>query len=380
MFQFLNNRKSINEINNMFMNETLIVDDSYQRRSVWNESDKIRLIETILLNFIVPEIFLWKAETNPDTGKSITHIVDGQQRIKTIIDFINNEFCLKKNALLEEKSKQEWGNKYFKDLDGDIKKNFWNYQLMIVDIDGNATREEIVNMFRRLNLTDYSLNNQEKRNSMSGEFASLARKLSELPIWETYKLFNNTDIKRMKDVEFCASLILLYRSGIIDQSDQKALNRAYEDLKSGYVEAEDDQKAILGAISIIKHFLDSELLLSFLQKKSQLYTMFSVIFYMQREDISFDIDMVIKLETFVEMYSVFDNSMNIDNLIAEEKILFDNIKKYKLASSEGLNKLTNRMIRFNILKSFLFNDEENFVSNQKGLFEKMQKASTAVSI
>ena len=364
----------------MFMNETLIVDDSYQRRSVWNESDKIRLIETILLNFIVPEIFLWKAETNPDTGKSITHIVDGQQRIKTIIDFINNEFCLKKNALLEEKSKQEWGNKYFKDLDGDIKKNFWNYQLMIVDIDGNATREEIVNMFRRLNLTDYSLNNQEKRNSMSGEFASLARKLSELPIWETYKLFNNTDIKRMKDVEFCASLILLYRSGIIDQSDQKALNRAYEDLKSGYVEAEDDQKAILGAISIIKHFLDSELLLSFLQKKSQLYTMFSVIFYMQREDISFDIDMVIKLETFVEMYSVFDNSMNIDNLIAEEKILFDNIKKYKLASSEGLNKLTNRMIRFNILKSFLFNDEENFVSNQKGLFEKMQKASTAVSI
>lgn len=380
MFQFLNNRKSINEINNMFMNETLIVDDSYQRRSVWNESDKIRLIETILLNFIVPEIFLWKAETNPDTGKSITHIVDGQQRIKTIIDFINNEFCLKKNALLEEKSKQEWGNKYFKDLDGDIKKNFWNYQLMIVDIDGNATRGEIVNMFRRLNLTDYSLNNQEKRNSMSGEFASLARKLSELPIWETYKLFNNTDIKRMKDVEFCASLILLYRSGIIDQSDQKALNRAYEDLKSGYVEAEDDQKAILGAISIIKHFLDSELLLSFLQKKSQLYTMFSVIFYMQREDISFDIDMVIKLETFVEMYSVFDNSMNIDNLIAEEKILFDNIKKYKLASSEGLNKLTNRMIRFNILKSFLFNDEENFVSNQKGLFEKMQKASTAVSI
>ena len=59
MFQFSNNRKTISDIYSMFTESSLIVDDSYQRRSVWNENDKIRLIETILLNFIIPELFLW---------------------------------------------------------------------------------------------------------------------------------------------------------------------------------------------------------------------------------------------------------------------------------------------------------------------------------
>ena len=339
MFQFSNNRKTISDIYSMFTESSLIVDDSYQRRSVWNENDKIRLIETILLNFIIPELFLWKADTNPETGESITHIVDGQQRIKTIAEFVNNEFKLKKNALLEEESKQKWGDYYFKDLDDATKKEVWNYQLMIVDINEKVTRPEIINMFRRLNLTDYNLNSQEKRNSLSGEFASLARQLSDLPIWEKYKLFNNVDVKRMKDVEFCASLILLFRSGIIDQSDQKALN----------------------------------MLVKFLQKKSQLYTIFSILFYMKREKIEFSDIILQRLEDFVKMYGIFDNDMNIDSeMTQKEKDIFDNIKKYKLASSEGLNKQINRMIRFNTLKNFLFNGDSEYINSQKSLFKKME--------
>lgn len=101
---------------------------------------------------------------------------------------------------------------------------------MIIEISQESTKEEIVQVFRRLNLTDFNLNDQEKRNSISGDFAALARDLSENEIWEEKHLFNNTDIKRMKDVEFCGTLILLYRQGIIDQTDQKPLNQAYEEL------------------------------------------------------------------------------------------------------------------------------------------------------
>lgn len=373
MFQFSNNRKTISDIYSMFTESSLIVDDSYQRRSVWNENDKIRLIETILLNFIIPELFLWKADTNPETGESITHIVDGQQRIKTIAEFVNNEFKLKKNALLEEESKQKWGDYYFKDLDDATKKEVWNYQLMIVDINEKVTRPEIINMFRRLNLTDYNLNSQEKRNSLSGEFASLARQLSDLPIWEKYKLFNNVDVKRMKDVEFCASLILLFRSGIIDQSDQKALNRAYEDLQVKYDDANNDRDAIICATTQLETILSSSMLVKFLQKKSQLYTIFSILFYMKREKIEFSDIILQRLEDFVKMYGIFDNDMNIDSeMTQKEKDIFDNIKKYKLASSEGLNKQINRMIRFNTLKNFLFNGEPEYINSQKSLFKKME--------
>lgn len=42
MFSFADNHKSIKEINTMFSSGSLIVDESYQRRSVWGEKDKIR--------------------------------------------------------------------------------------------------------------------------------------------------------------------------------------------------------------------------------------------------------------------------------------------------------------------------------------------------
>ena len=74
-------------------------------------------------------------------------------------------------------------------------------------------------MFRRLNLTDFNLNDQEKRNSISGDFAALARDLSENEIWEEKHLFNNTDIKE-ENVHFL--------NGNADDVDEEC--RAYDKL------------------------------------------------------------------------------------------------------------------------------------------------------
>lgn len=379
MFNFTDNRKSIKEISSMFEEASLIVDDTYQRRSVWSEKDKIRLVETVLLNLIIPVLFFWKADTDPETGASITHIVDGQQRVKAICSFINNEFKLKPQFLLDEMAKKKYSNKYFRDLDAEDKKSFWNYQLMVIDIDPTATRNDIITMFNRLNLTDYNLNDQEKRNSMSGEFAALARELSDAPIWEERHLFTTTDVKRMKDVEFCASLILLYRKGIIDQTDQTALNQAYEELQSGYKDAENDKYAVFAAIDLLPQFFISEEVTKFLKKKTQLYTLFSVIFYMQRNSLSVSEIQLQNLQNFVDLYAVFNNDMDLTNQIDEnEKVLFDWLKKYKLASSEGLNKHTNRMIRYNVMKDFMFTISPTLGNAEQTLLTKMRASATTV--
>ena len=378
MFNFSSNHKTINEIHKMYGNGTLIIDNTYQRRSVWSEKDKIRLIETILLNLIIPELFFWPAETDPETGESIIHIVDGQQRIKAITSFISNEFKLKKQYLMEDETKESYGNMFFKNLPAETRQAFWNYKLMIIEIDRKATRENIVNMFRRLNLTDYNLNDQEKRNSISGDFAALTRELSELPFWEKYKLFNNTDIKRMKDVEFCGSLVLLYRQGIIDQTDQRALNQAYEDLQNNYIDAENDKCAIISAIDLIKNFFVSDEILKFLKRKAQLYSLFSVVFYMQREKKDITDSTKNQLAEFVKLYSIFDNNMDLSlNVSDDEKRIFDWLKKYKLASSEGLNKHTNRMIRYNVLKDFLFSNAPETENTQTSLYNKMLTLSSS---
>lgn len=376
MFNYTDNRKSIKDITSMFSEGSLVVDETYQRRSVWSEKDKIRLVETILLNLIIPVLFFWKAETDPETGASITHIVDGQQRIKAICSYVNNEFKLKPQALLDAAAKEKYANKYFKDLDPDDKKLFWNYQLMVIDIDPAATRADIITMFNRLNLTDYNLNDQEKRNSMSGEFAALARELSDADIWEERHLFTTTDVKRMKDVEFCASLILLYREGIIDQTDQTALNEAYEALQEGYKDAEKDKAAVFAAIESLPQFFVSEDVTKFLKKKTQLYTLFSVIFYTQRNGMEVTEECLSNLKRFVELYSVFNNDMDLTDQIGEdEKTLFDRLKKYKLASSEGLNKHTNRMIRYNVMKDFIFGMNHDLSVAANSLLDKMKAAS-----
>lgn len=378
MFNFTDNRKSIKEISSMFEDMSLIVDDTYQRRSVWSEKDKIRLIETVLLNLIIPVLFFWKADTDPDTGASITHIVDGQQRIKAICSFINNEFKLKPQHLLDSTAKEKYANKFFKDLDADAKKSFWNYQLMVIDIDPVATRSDIITMFNRLNLTDYNLNDQEKRNSMCGEFAALARELSDASIWEENHLFTTTDVKRMKDVEFCASLILLYRKGIIDQTNQNALNQAYEELQEGYKDAENDKNAVFAAIDLIPKFFISDNVTKFLKKKTQLYTLFSVVFYIQRNNIQITEEHMNNLQHFVDLYSVFSNDMDLTDQIDDyEKTLFDWLKKYKLASSEGLNKHTNRMIRYNVMKDFVFGITDELSNAEQTLLNKMKAVAIA---
>ena len=360
-FEFNQNYKKISEIVSMCNNGELIVDRSYQRRSVWGERDRVRLIETILLNLVVPSVYFWNSETDPDTGKSILHIVDGQQRIEAIKQFVSGQLKLKTNYLLEDETKERFGNKTFEQLSSESKKDFWDYKLSVIEIERNVDIDNIKNMFKRLNLTEFNLNNQERRNILTGEFASLAKELSENPIWseEGYELFTNSVIKRMQDVEFCASLILLSKRGIIDQTTDKALNEAYMDYEINYDEASSDREFILAAIDFVKGFIN-EGTISFLRRTSQLYTIFSLVFYMLRENINASEKIKDRFNKFVMVYNNFVNEENAKlDLTEEERILYDQIKKYKQASSEGTRKQVNRMARFDVLKNFVLKDNSS---------------------
>ena len=169
--------QKVQEVYRDFVNGSLMVDESYQRRSVWLERDKVRLIETMLLGLIIPELYFWDADTDADSGLTITHIVDGQQRVKSIVEFIDNKLKLQKEFLIEDFAKENFGDKYFKDLDGEIKKQIWTYNLSIIRIQ-NKEMDEIRKIFYRVNLTNYSLNDQERRHSNSwGKFADLTSEI-----------------------------------------------------------------------------------------------------------------------------------------------------------------------------------------------------------
>ena len=100
---------------------------------------------------------------------------------------------------------------------------------------------------------------------------------------------------------------------------------------------------------------------------------------MQRNGLQVSDEQLDNLQKFVDLYSVFSNDIDLTGNVDEnEKTLFDWLKKYKLASSEGLNKHTNRMIRFNVMKDFMFGISRELSLAETTLLDKMKAASIPV--
>lgn len=365
-YDFIRNNKTVDVIYNDFIEGKLIIDKSYQRRKVWNDEDKVRLIETILLGLVMPEVFFWVCSVDVDTGKTITHIVDGQQRIRTIAEFISGKFVLNEKNLLDDEIKENYGGKSFKDLDEDAKRNIWQYPISVVEIDRSCSKEIIKKMFNRLNLTNYCLNPQEKRNSIDSSFGDKCEALASLDFWNKNKVFSSSDAKRMKDIEYCCSIYILAKEGIVDQTNGKIINNYYDDYKIDFDADKVLENKIIKSMDIISSLSDKSTL-QFVSKKAQMYTLFCMAFDMIDEKIEMNNKIFEKFKMFVDTYNKFRNEFNLtyDDPILSD--VFDSIKKYKLASSEGINKLKNRMIRFEIIKKVCICSDDSIIESLKSV-------------
>lgn len=360
----------ITAIYNGFKDETLVVDRTYQRKTVWGTKDNIRLIETILLNLIIPEIFLWDFDTDPNNGKTITHIVDGQQRINAIFGFIAGKYKLQKQYLIDTSIREKYGDKYFEDLDDDTKKAIWSYEMSIVYLDKDFSIEDVRKMFYRLNLTDYNLNEQEKRNSLNSKFGDVSEELANEEFWNIYKIFSPRDIRRMQDVEYCSSILILAREGIIDQTKNERLDQIYKEFCEDYSDVHKDIEKVHNAMELIKGITKGETN-GFVNKKIQMYTMFSIMFDFEENKIEVSENVADMFEAFVQCYIIFKNEYDLQGEDDKEQKVIEYLKKYKLASSEGVNKLGNRMIRFEVLKKILLRVDDISVENLNRIKEKM---------
>lgn len=363
---FLRNIETVRKVIGQFNDEQLIIDTSYQRRKVWLPPDKIRLIETIMLDLVMPEVFFWPAETDPETGNTVTHIVDGQQRLISIIEYINNEFSLTEKYLLDENIKKRCGNKTFAELNDDDKIRLWDYKVSTVVIDRTFDKNAIKQLFFRLNLTNYSLNAQEKLNSKDSVFGDKSEALSTLDFWKDCKVFSATDARRMQDVRYCCSIYILAKEGIVDQTGDTKINDYYVD----YAEEFDNDKLLYAkiesAMDIINELRDKSTQ-SFISKKAQMYTLFSMAFKMIDKQIQFSSEIVERFKVFVNAYNHFRNEYDISFSNESLRKTNEEIKKYKLASSEGINKLANRVIRLETLCKICIGTPENIIEQMNEL-------------
>ena len=192
----------------------LSLSPKYQRNSVWNENAKSYLIDTIVRGLPIPPIFLRQSIDVP-TMSTFREIIDGQQRVRTIISFVvEQSFVIKKSHNVE------LGGLLFSELDDEQQRDILSYEIS-AEVVSEKDDSLIYDMFARLNSNNIVLNKQEIRNAMYwGDFKVLVYRISKKSrdFFYNERIFADKDFSRMKDSELINSIIIMMIDGIVGET------------------------------------------------------------------------------------------------------------------------------------------------------------------
>src|SRR5206468_1948712 len=103
----------------------LALNPEFQRRSVWLVKARSYLLDTILRGFPVPLIFM-REKLDLTRMSTVREVVDGQQRIKTILDFIDG------NLTVLPVHNEDFGGSKFEELPEEVRRTFLSYQMPVI--------------------------------------------------------------------------------------------------------------------------------------------------------------------------------------------------------------------------------------------------------
>lgn len=251
--------KKIRELISMAKEGKLVPRPEFQRRLVWSREDKNHFLDSVLRGYPFPEIYFADGEVNLESGEGTQLLVDGLQRVSTLIQYFDGDHDLKLTTV-----------ETYRELHADQKKDFLQYDVAVRDL-GSLTKEEIIEIFRRLNATKYSLLDIEVNNAIyAGKLKIFCENFAQLSFFENHKVFNALDYKRMGDLKFSLSLVATMIQGYFNRDE------VFEDLLSRYNDDFPEADQINERISRTLDFIDECGFdpKSRAWKKADLYTLF----------------------------------------------------------------------------------------------------------
>jgi hypothetical protein len=209
---------SIADFNEWYQDGKLDLNPDFQRREVWSSSAKAYLADTIIRGKPFPKIILMQEFKD---GKLLRVVVDGQQRLRAIFDFISD------GLKVSRAHNRDYAGLTFSQLPDELRDDFMQYEIGC-DVLNSAPLADLLDIFARINRYTVKLNAQEMRNaSYSGYFKSAAYELGYqfLDHWLKSRVVSKSGVNRMAEAELASDLLACF---LIQIQSSKSIEPTYK--------------------------------------------------------------------------------------------------------------------------------------------------------
>lgn len=207
--------------------KTIVLNPDFQRGRVWSAAARSYLIDSILQQLPIPKIYM-RTKIDLKTKRPIREVVDGQQRLRAILDFADDKLKLSKRA-------EEYVGNTYSTLKPELQEIFLQYPLSVDQLI-NASNDDVLEVFARLNSYTVILNPPEKRHATyEGEFKWAVRRASRRwhILWDEYHVVSTGRRVRMYDDSLMAELFGVLIRGVTD-GGQSQTDKLYRDVDKGF--------------------------------------------------------------------------------------------------------------------------------------------------
>lgn len=209
----------------------------FQRGFVWTRQQMDRFIESILLGYPIPSIFLVK-----QTSDNRMLVLDGQQRLETLRYYYEGTY--KDRVFRLQNVSEEFKGLTYKDLREDLRYKIDDTSISATIVNSDQSEranEAVYNIFERLNSGGTQLTPHEIRVALySGRLISQIEELNSGKDWR--KLIGDRN-KRLRDHEIVLRILAAYYEGeSYSEPLKRFLNCFTEKHRNGVSNFEEVQK------------------------------------------------------------------------------------------------------------------------------------------
>jgi hypothetical protein len=298
-------------------------------------------MDTILRGKPIPKIYM-RQDVNPKTRRTTREIVDGQQRLRTVLSYLKDGFKISKahNA--------DFRGKAFSALDRRTQADILKYEF-VVDLLEDTPDSEVYDLFARINTYAEKLKPQELRNAKwFGEFKSSVYQLARefVPFIDANKLFTHKQILRMSEAEFISELLLAMEEGI--RAGSKAvIDKCYKDYDDDFPNRQAHEKRFRKTMDAIGGILGPDLAQLEFRATRLFYPLFCAIFHLKfrlprliAPRSSFGVSDYPKMKTALEQVDALIDGIEHEkvglNVSAEEQKFYDSYDEHWVHTEERI--------------------------------------------